>query len=448
MKSIWMRLALVFMAVSASGILISTILSIKEMDYHFSLYVRDVIQKHKQDLLSLLQEEYKKEHGWKDGSILKLEAAARVLGQQISLYDRDRQLIRMFGETESDTHINVNEDVTPITVQGEVIGYIGIRYDNAGAISLEEHFQIAHTNAMQWTMLALLLIVCFVSIFTAKRFAKPIVMMSEAAMDVAKGNLSVRVAVPRGKDELSSLVETFNNLIQSLQNQEELRKRLTSDIAHELRTPLNTLLAQTEGMIDGVWEATPEHLEATRSEVLRLIRLVSDLDQVIQAEAGALSISREVVDLSYVVEKTVDSMTAAFHQKGIVLTRSLHPSSWVIGDEQRLAQVFTNLLTNSLKHTSPGGEVMVSVINKGEFIEVNVRDNGSGIPPNDLPFVFERFYRGDRSRNRESGGTGLGLTIVKGIVEAHHGEVQISSKVGEGTTVTVRLPASKKWGQE
>jgi two-component system sensor histidine kinase BaeS len=442
MKSIWMRLALVFMAVSASGILISTILSIKEMDYHFTLYVRDVNQNHKQDLLSLLQEEYKKELGWKGGSLLKLEAASRVLGQQITLYDRDRQFIGTFGETESATFAKVSEDMTPITDQGEVIGYIGIRFNNSGAISLEEHFQIAHTNAMQWTMLALLLIVCLVSIFTAKRFAKPIVLMSEAAMDVAKGNLSVRVPVPRGKDELSGLVETFNNLIQSLQNQEELRKRLTSDIAHELRTPLNTLLAQTEGMIDGVWEATPEHLEATRSEVLRLIRIVSDLDQVIQAEAGALSFSREIVDLSTVVEKTVDSMMAAFHQKEIVLTCSADPASWVIGDEQRLAQVFSNLLTNSLKHTSPGGEVMISVMNKGEFIEVNVKDNGSGIPPNDLPFVFERFYRGDRSRNRESGGTGLGLTIVKGIVEAHQGEVQIRSQVGEGTTVTVKLPAS------
>ncbi|MCM3080535.1 sensor histidine kinase [Brevibacillus invocatus] len=444
MKSIWMRLALIFMAVSASGILISTILSLKEMDYHFSLYLSDVNQKHKQDLVSLLQEEYKKEHGWENGSMLKLEAASLLLGQQITLYDRDGQFIRTFEETKSAAFSNLSEDMIPITDQGELLGYIGIRYDNAGVISLEEHFQIAHTNAMQWTMLALLLIVCLVSIFTAKRFAKPIVMMSDAAMDVSKGNLAVRVAVPRGKDELSSLVETFNQLIQSLQNQEDLRKRLTSDIAHELRTPLNTLLAQTEGMIDGIWEATPEHLEATRSEVLRLIRIVSDLDQVIQAEAGALSISRDAVDLSKVVASTLDAMNTVFQQKEISLTSSIHPASWIVGDEQRLAQVFSNLLTNSLKHTSKGGEVMVSVINKGEFIEVNVTDNGRGISHKDLPFVFERFYRGDRSRNRESGGTGLGLTIVKGIVEAHQGEVQINSNEGKGTTVTVSFPARKE----
>lgn len=444
MKSIWIRLALIFMAVSASGILISTILSLKEMDYHFSLYLSDVNQKHKQDLVSLLQGEYKKEHGWGNGSMLKLEAASLLLGQQITLYDRDGQFIHTFGEMKSLAFLNVSEDMIPITDQGELLGYIGIRYDNAGVISLEEHFQIAHTNAMQWTMLALLLIVCLVSIFTAKRFAKPIVMMSNAAMDVSKGNLAVRVAVPRGKDELSSLVETFNQLIQSLQSQEDLRKRLTSDIAHELRTPLNTLLAQTEGMIDGIWEATPEHLEATRSEVLRLIWIVSDLDQVIQAEAGALSISRDAVDLSKVVASTIDAMNAVFQQKEISLTSSIHPASWIVGDEQRLAQVFSNLLTNSLKHTSKGGEVMVTVINKGGFIELNVTDNGRGISHKDLPFVFERFYRGDRSRNRESGGTGLGLTIVKGIVEAHKGEIQINSDEGKGTTVTVTFPARKE----
>jgi signal transduction histidine kinase len=444
MKSIWIRLTLVFMAVSASGILISTILSIKEMDHHFSLYVRDVNQRHTEALVGLLQEAYEKEHGWKDVACKKLEDVSRFLGQQMTLYDSNRQSLCTFGQTDRDTLFSVSEDITPITKEGEAVGYIGIRYDNAGAMSLEEHFQIAHTNAMWWTMTALLVIVCLVSIFTARHFTKPIVMMSKAAVAAARGNFSARVAVPKGKDELSSLVETFNHLIRTLKQQDELRKRLTSDIAHELRTPLNTLLAQTEGMIDGIWEATPEHLEATRSEVLRLTRLVSDLDQVIQAEAGALSISCEAVDLNQVVEKTVNSMMAAFHQKGVMLRSQLASSAWVMGDSQRLAQVFSNLLTNSLRHTPQGGEATVSVSNQGGFVEASVTDNGAGIPPDDLPYVFERFYRGDRSRRRESGGTGLGLTIVKGIVEAHHGEVLITSEPGRGTTVTVRLPAKRE----
>ena len=323
-----------------------------------------------------------------------------------------------------------------------MVGYLGISTEEPSNITLEEHFQLAHTNAMQWTMIILLLLVCLVSILTARRVARPIVQMSEAALSVTKGNLAVRVSEPTGRDELSGLVNTFNNLVHNLQQQEELRKRLTADIAHELRTPLNTLLAQTEGMIDGVWKPTPEHLEATRSEVLRLIRIVSDLDLVIQAEAGAIRMSREDVDLSKLIETIVGSMKAIFQQQEISITTSLFPSAWVKGDEQRLAQVFSNLLTNSLKHTFPGGAVTISVEKQRGFIVAKVMDNGSGIPAQDLPHVFERFYRGDRSRHRVTGGSGLGLTIVKGIVEAHRGEIAITSEEGKGTTVIVKFPRS------
>lgn len=447
MKSIWLKLALGFMIVSASGILISTLLSIKEMEHHFSFYVTDVNEVHTQELLTLLREEYQKNSRWEQSSFDKLEAASRLLGLTMRLYDGDSRLIRSFGDAFPVAFASGGKDITPITTQGSVVGYIQIHYDDPGTSALEDHFQMAHTNAMQWTMLALLLIVCLVSIITAKRFTKPIVMMSEAAVEVAKGNLAARVAVPSGQDELSQLVETFNKLVQSLENQEELRKRLTSDIAHELRTPLNTLLAQTEGMIDQVWEPTPEHLEAIRSEVLRLIRIVSDLDQVMQAEAGGLTISRECVDMSRLVEQTVASMTATFLQKRLRLTSQVKSSAWVVGDEQRLVQVLTNLLTNSLKNTAPEGEVVVTVLQKGDVVEVSVKDNGYGIMSKDLPFVFDRFYRGDRSRNRERGGAGLGLTIVKGLVEAHHGELQISSTEGVGTTVTVSLPAKKEQGR-
>ncbi|KQL49811.1 histidine kinase [Brevibacillus choshinensis] len=446
MKSIWMRLALALMAVSASGILISTILSIKEMNYHFSLYVSDVNQQHQQDLLDILQSEYQRGQGWNDRTQLKLESASRVLGLQIALFDNERKLIRTFGKTVSSAFTS-KEDMIPIREQGITVGYIDIQYDNSNAMSLEEHFQIAHTNAMQWTMIALLLLVCIASIFIAKRIAKPIVNISDAAQTVSKGDLSVRVALPQGKDELSGLVQSFNNLVENLQRQEELRKRLTSDIAHELRTPLNTLLAQTEGMLDGIWEASPEHLEATRSEVLRLIRIVNDLDQVIQAEAGALNISQEVINLSQVVENIVGSMTAAFQLQGIHITSQLKTAGWITGDKQRIAQVVSNLITNSLKHSKKGGKVIVSVEKKGEIIEVKVIDSGTGISSDDLPFVFERFYRGDRSRNREKGGTGLGLTIVKGIVEAHQGNITIESEVGKGTTVTLRFPVTESSSQ-
>lgn len=435
-----MKLALAFMAVGAGGILIATVLSIQEMDYHFSLYLRDVNQQHEQDLRDILENEYQQGTGWDDHTLLKLESASQVLRIQIVLLDQDGKLIRTFGKT-TGLESTKNDGMIPIMVQGNIVGYVGSRYDNASAVPLEDHFRMAHTNALQWTMLALLLLVCFASIFIARRIARPIVDISNAAQAVTKGDLSVRVAVPEEQDELSALVESFNNLVQNLQQQEELRKRLTSDIAHELRTPLNTLLAQTEGMLDGIWEATPEHLEATRSEVMRLIRIVSDLDQVIQVEAGALTISQKVMNLTDVVKSVVESMTASFQLHGIQLTSHLNTAAWMLGDSQRLAQVVANLFMNSLKHTPQGGEVMVTVEKKERYVEIIVVDNGTGIPCGDLPFVFERFYRGDRSRIREKGGAGLGLTIVKGIVEAHQGNITIASEEGEGTSVSITFPA-------
>ncbi|WP_241752913.1 sensor histidine kinase [Brevibacillus agri] len=431
------------MIVSASGILVSTLLSIKEMDYHFSFYLQDLSKKHSEEILSLVREEYQKENGWGNGVFSKLEALAKVLDLEITLYDKNYKILKIVGnhhEGQAQPYSNAN--TIPITLGNRSIGYILILHNaDTSAMSLEEHFQIAHTNAMQWTMLVLLVMVSIASIIIARRIVQPIEHMSKAAVSVASGNYSIRVPIPQDKNELSELVHTFNQLIASLQKQEELRKRLTSDLAHELRTPLNTLLAQIEGMIDGVWEASPEHLESTRSEVLRLTRLVSDLDQVVQTEAGALHISKEELDVSEVAKEIVDSMKASFQRKNIQLNHILEPLALVVGDKQRLAQVFSNLLTNSLKHTEPNGEVVVSVVKDNESVLITIKDNGMGIPKEDLPHVFERFYRGDRSRNRERGGSGLGLTIAKGIVEAHQGEIQIESELGNGTIVTIRLPS-------
>ncbi len=442
MRKIWVKLALVLMLVSASGILISTLLSIKEMDYHFSFYLEEISEKHNQEIVSIVRDSYQ-QSGWDHSFYAKLEAVASVLELEIILYDKNHQLVKKVGANRTATindYIDTKE--IPVAMQNQNVGFVTIRhFTDPSDTSLEQHFQLAHTNAMEWTVVVLLVLVSGVSIILARRIVKPIVHMSHAAVTVTNGNLAVRVPMPQGEDELTELVQKFNQLVANLERQEELRKRLTSDIAHELRTPLNTLLAQTEGMIDGVWEATPEHLESTRSEVLRLIRLVNDLDQVIQTEAGGMHTSKELLNVSDVAKEVIDAMSASFQRKEITLTHQLQESAWVLGDKQRLAQVFSNILTNSLKHTQPDGQVFILVASEPSTVIVKIMDNGIGIPSEDLPHVFERFYRGDRSRNRERGGSGLGLTIVKGILEAHQGDIKIESEVGKGTTVVIRIPS-------
>ncbi|MDF2682209.1 MAG: sensor histidine kinase [Brevibacillus sp.] len=439
MKKIWVKLACVLMAVGTMAILLSTVLSIKEMDYHFTMYLDEVRNQHNQEITQMAIQTYQQNHKWDEQVFEKMEAVSSVLGLQLSLYDAQHQLIMAWGKGVQQSRF---VDDIPLISGGNPIGYLTIAHNDQNTYqSMEDHFQMAHTNAMQWTMYALILLVIFISIPLARTLVRPLVQMSAAATKVAKGNLHVRVEPPLGKDEISSLVKTFNNLVHSLQHQEELRKRLTSDIAHELRTPLNTLLAQVEGMIDGIWETSPAHLESTRGEVLRLSQLVSDLDQVIRVESGALRMNSVGVDLSEITQQVLDAMTATFTREQIQVRRELAECVWMVGDQQRLAQVVTNLLNNACKHTEAGGWIVVVVKETGGLASLQIQDNGTGIPKEDLPFVFERFYRGDRSRARESGGSGLGLTVVKGIVEAHGGEIILESEVGKGTMVTVTFPA-------
>ncbi|MBY0051703.1 HAMP domain-containing histidine kinase [Brevibacillus agri] len=451
MKRIWMKLALAFMAMGVGAVLITTWLAVKEMDEHFMMYANEVKSQHNEEISQVALASYRASQAWDQSAFLQLEAVSSVLGLHIALHDARGEKLGEWGqapgagrEGEHDTHAEHAERATetiPLYDGGRKIGQLVISHDDENAyMALEAHFQWAHKNTALWTMAVLLVIVVVLCIPLARTMVRPVVQVSAAAQKVAQGDLQVRVPVPERQDEIAALVVAFNNLVTSLHEQEELRKRLTADIAHELRTPLNTLLAQTEGMIDGIWEATPKHLESTRAEVLRLIRLVNDLDQVIQVEAGALPMRREQVNLRDVAEEVSEAMHVAFARNQIRFQLEGPKDAWMTGDRQRIAQVVANLLANACKHTPPDGTICVTIEKAGGHVKLQVRDNGAGIAPDDLPHVFARFYRGDRSRARERGGAGLGLTIAKGIVEAHGGQIALESSLGKGTTVTVRFP--------
>ncbi|WP_188068129.1 HAMP domain-containing sensor histidine kinase [Brevibacillus brevis] len=440
MKHIWVKLAFVIMTVGACAVLFSSLLSVKEMDVHFSMYADEVRNQHNQEISRVALEAYQDNQGWGAEAYHKLEAVSEVLGLHITLLDQQQQVKNEWGKRPVHTS-NYSVDRIPLFSKGVMIGQLVISHDDRSAyMTLESHFQWAHKNTTLWTMAVLLILVIIISIPLARTMVRPVVQVSTAAQRVARGNLSIRVPEPRGKDEVTSLVAAFNNLVQSLEHQEELRKRLTSDIAHELRTPLNTLLAQVEGMIDGIWEATPKNLDSTRSEVLRLSRLVRDLDQVIQVESGSLQMRSEEMELREVVKEVTESMSATFARAQVNFHFKGDHAVWITGDRQRLAQIVANLLTNACKHTPAGGKVIVTVDKPSTMVRLQVKDSGTGIDQKDLPYVFERFYRGDRSRARERGGAGLGLTIVKGIVEAHKGIISLDSSVGEGTTITILFP--------
>ncbi|MCD8498850.1 MAG: ATP-binding protein [Clostridiales bacterium] len=218
-----------------------------------------------------------------------------------------------------------------------------------------------------------------------------------------------------------------------------MRKQLTSDIAHELRTPLAVLQSHLEAMIDGTWQADQKRLESCHGEVVRISSLVKDLEKLTQIEQGNLALQKEAVDLKALLTRIGLNFQRDFASKNVQLSIQVEPVV-VQGDTDKLSQVFINLLANALKYTHSGGSVRVCTRVAEHQVTVSIEDTGIGIAPEDLAQIFERFYRADKSRTRETGGSGIGLAIVKSIVEAHGGLVTVESQPGQGSVFQVTLP--------
>jgi two-component system, OmpR family, sensor histidine kinase BaeS len=300
------------------------------------------------------------------------------------------------------------------------------------------HFERALLSSILWTSLGAIILVCIISYFVARNLSRPLVEMRKAAEKMAKGKLEVRVNT-MGNDELNELGLSLNQLASQLQLQEISRKNMTSDIAHELRTPLATLKSHIEALEDGIFEATPERMHSLKEEIERLILLIQDLEHLTTMESPEFVLERSKEDLGLAISKSIDAVKGSFVQKGVKLKVKQNSDIMLFLDANRVIQVFVNLLSNALKFTPPNGEVIVETKEENESVMITIRDTGVGIPKEDVKQVFERFYRSEKSRNREFGGSGIGLTIVKRIVEAHGGQIWIESELGMGTEVHIRF---------
>lgn len=278
-----------------------------------------------------------------------------------------------------------------------------------------------------------------------------------AADKVAEGDLTVRVPEHKGRNgrrhgRFARLARSFNKMTAALQQADEQRRNLTADVAHELRTPLHIIQGNLEGILDGVYEPTPEHIQAMLDETHMLARLVDDLHTLAQAEAGQLSLHLEPVDVTELLADVQTSFSGQADAKGVALTVSFEgkPAELtVLGDGGRLDQVLSNLVANALRHTPGGGLVQLAAQRDNGAVVIQVSDTGEGIAADDLPTIFDRFWRGDRARARpltrtDDSGGGLGLAIVKQLVEAHDGRITVNSTPGEGTTFTLSFPSAEK----
>lgn len=280
-----------------------------------------------------------------------------------------------------------------------------------------------------------------VSLFVARRIVRPIRELQAASRRIADGRYGERVQVS-GADELAQLSRSFNQMAETLEQSETRRRQLIGDVAHELRTPLAGVIGVMEGLQDGVLPAEPATFHSVERELNRLQRLVLDLQELSRAEAGQISLNRQRVEPAEFVQTAVDRLRLQYEEKRVDLREDYQPDvPYVYVDPERMTQVMLNLLGNALQYTAEGGQVNVTVTNEGRGVSIIVQDTGIGISPEALPYIFERFYRADRSRSRVAGGSGIGLTISRHLVQAHGGTLTAASPgPGQGSTFTVNLP--------
>jgi two-component system OmpR family sensor kinase/two-component system sensor histidine kinase BaeS len=273
------------------------------------------------------------------------------------------------------------------------------------------------------------------------QITSPLNALAAASRKIAAGDLSARVAHPTS-DEIGQVGRSFNAMAESLAQSETARRSMIADIAHELRNPLGVIQGHLEGLLDGVFPATPEQIASIHEETLLLTRLVDDLRDLALADAGQLQITRQPTDLSALIEKTVTALGPQAAEKNLVLKTDIAAVLPMVNiDAQRIEQVLRNLTGNALRHTPPGGTASIAVERaSAAFVTVRVNDTGPGIPPEDRSRVFERFWRGDKSRSRAGGGAGLGLAIAKQLVVAHGGTMGVESETGRGATFWFTLP--------
>ncbi|MDR0653129.1 MAG: HAMP domain-containing histidine kinase [Synergistaceae bacterium] len=279
----------------------------------------------------------------------------------------------------------------------------------------------------------------------ARRISRPIIKTAHIAKQISVGNFGIHFEGRTRTKELDEMVTAVNSMAESLARQENLRKRLTTDVAHELRTPLSAVSSHLELMIESVWEPTARRLQSCYDEISRISELVAGLERLEQMENENLSLNKMPVDLLELAR----SVAGTFESEGIKKNVSIHVSgeaAIVLGDRGRLHQVLSNLLSNAIKYTPDGGHVRVAVNDTPNGGVIVVEDNGIGIPENELPLIFERFYRTDKSRNRKTGGAGIGLTIAKSIVLAHGGKIEVESASGTGSRFTISLPKNNVRG--
>src|SRR5215469_1436536 len=430
------RLALAFVAVAVLAVGLVAVLAVIFTDRD----VAALVQQRRQDLVRSLAADavstyYSGRVGWSDVYLSPALDLADSDGAQASvLDDQGRVVASTLTRPASSAGINRY----PLTSGGRRIGTLLVRFTGTGLAASANRLRTSLVSALAGAAGLAAVLALTVALAVSRRITRPVTRLIESARAMGRGDRQVRVGeVPGAPAELRELAVTFDHMADTITAEERLRRSLVADVAHELRTPVAVLQANTEALLDGMFPHTPEQTASLHEEVVRLGRMVEDLQTLAAAEAAAMRLTLRPCDLAQIATAAADGWQASFATAGISFSRQLEGAP-VLADPGRLHQVIDNLLSNAHKYTPAGGQVQMTLRSYGGRARLAVTDTGPGISPEDQPRVFDRLWRGNNAS--VTAGSGIGLAIAAELIRAHQGRIELASQPGSGSTFTAIIP--------
>lgn len=442
------RVMLVSIAVSLITIISSVVVLSAVWNQHFQSYTRENVQRVADSTAAAIADGYEQSNGDWYGGALSAATSASSLYDSVYLQVRTIDGTIVYDDRANDVlgSVDVKEDGSnvasaPIMVDGEKVGTVLVRVPGSETLltKFDEDFRDKSYNAMIFAAVIALIIAMVMGAIFARTIAAPVKKITNAAKALKEGDYSARTGMT-GSDEIARLGNMFDLMADSVESNRKLERRLVTDVAHELRTPLMAIQSTVEAMIDGVFKPDAERLETLNSEVQRLSRLVDALLKLSRLESRTKPIEQKKVDLTEMLSSVVQTHQAYIHDAGLNLEFEYDPHVYVFGDADLLRQATANLISNAVRYTPEGGTITI-MARKGDLMgQIVVKDTGIGLTPEEAKLVFQRFWRADSGRARATGGLGIGLSVVKEIVEQHNGWVRVEGRPNEGACFTIYIP--------
>lgn len=442
------RVMLVSIAVSLITIISSVVVLSAVWNQHFQSYTRENVQRVADGTAAAIADGYEQSNGDWCGGALSAATSASSLYDSVYLQVRTIDGTIVYDDRANDVlgSVDVKEDGSnvasaPIIVDGEKVGTVLVRVPGSETLltKFDEDFRDKSYNAMIFAAVIALIIAMVMGAIFARTIAAPVKKITNAAKALKEGDYSARTGMT-GSDEIARLGNMFDLMADSVESNRKLERRLVTDVAHELRTPLMAIQSTVEAMIDGVFKPDAERLETLNSEVQRLSRLVDALLKLSRLESRTKPIEQKKVDLTEMLSSVVQTHQAYIHDAGLNLEFEYDPHVYVFGDADLLRQATANLISNAVRYTPEGGTITI-MARKGDLMgQIVVKDTGIGLTPEEAKLVFQRFWRADSGRARATGGLGIGLSVVKEIVEQHNGWVRVEGRPNEGACFTIYIP--------